>query len=130
MGRSLVEALRRLPGIDRHQLVAVGTNSIATTAMLRAGADAAATGENAILYNCRDAQFILGAIGIAFANSMYGEISPAMAAAVSASEALKLLLPNSKCSAQVIGVIEQPMTQYIAEAVAQLQRRLSEETDV
>lgn len=95
IGRMLVQKLKaRAPGLA---LVAVGTNAMATSAMLRAGADAGATGENAVLYNCADADVLLGPSGIAIANAMLGEISPAMARAVAESPAKRLLLSMDAC---------------------------------
>ena len=99
------------------EIVAVGTNAIATAAMLKAGADAAATGENAVIFNAQRADVILGPVGIAFANSMMGEISPAMAAAVSSSRAKKLLIPMTRCHVQIMGTTPAPLAAYIAEAV-------------
>ncbi len=85
-------------------LLAIGTNSVATTAMLKAGAPAAATGENPVIVACRDADVIIGPIGILAADAMFGEITPAMALAIGQSNALKLLLPVSHCNNQVVGV--------------------------
>lgn len=118
IGSGLMEQLRQaeLPGVE---LLAVGTNVMATSAMLRAGAHAAATGENAVIFNSARADLILGPIGIVMANSMMGEITPAMAAAVASSEAKKLLIPITKC-ARVVGVEPKPMQAYISEAVAQV----------
>ena len=82
-----------------------------------AGADAAATGENAVIFNAQRADVILGPVGIAFANSMMGEISPAMAAAVSSSRAKKLLIPMTRCQVQIMGITPAPLAAYIAEAV-------------
>lgn len=104
-------------------IIALGTNALATNNMLKAGADGSATGENAILYNCRKAasfDIIVGPIGIIIANSMLGEISPAMARAVTESEALKILIPYHKCSIQVMGTVSKPLAQYIEEAVSEI----------
>lgn len=95
VGRMLVAKLKaRRPDLA---VIAVGTNALATTAMLRAGADAGATGENAVLFNCLSAELLLGPSGIAIPNAMLGEISPAMADAVDQSPAQKLLLPMDHC---------------------------------
>ncbi len=118
VGKGIIEQVRRhLPDV---QITAVGTNAMATAAMLRAGAHAGATGENAAVYNCGACDAIAGAIGIAFANSMHGEISPAVAAAVSASRAPKLLIPMPQCSAQVLGVQDKPLASYFADLVEAL----------
>ena len=98
-------------------LVAIGTNSIATAAMLRSGADAGATGENPVLVNCRDANIIAGPIGILAADSLLGEITPAMATAIGQSSAEKVLLPVNRCCHHVAGVKDLPLQELIAEAV-------------
>ena len=122
IGRALVSELRRaLPAL---RIVAVGTNVQATAAMLRAGADAGATGENAAMYNAARASYILGPLGIVMANAMFGEISPRIAAAVSESAAHKVLIPVSKCHASIVGVTERPLAQYIEEAAAIVKREL------
>ena len=95
VGRMLVEQLKAARPGDT--IIAVGTNAIATSAMLRAGADAGATGENAVCYNCADADILLGPSGIATANAMLGEISPAIATAVCSSPARKYLVPMEGC---------------------------------
>ncbi len=99
------------------RIVAIGTNSIATTAMLKAGADAGATGENPVVVNCADADLIAGPMGIITANALLGEITPKMAAAVSESRAKKLLIPVNKCSVTVVGVTELPLGDYVKLAV-------------
>lgn len=100
-----------------HETIAIGTNSIATEAMLRAGARMAATGENPVAVCCRDADLILGPMGIISANSLLGEITPAMAMAISESPAKKLLIPVNRCSVTVVGVRDLPLGEYIKEAV-------------
>ena len=86
------------------EITAVGTNAIATAAMLKAGADQGATGENPVLVACRTADIIAGPIGILSADSLLGEITPAMAVAVGQSSAKKVLLPVNQCSNLVVGV--------------------------
>ena len=84
---------------------AVGTNSIATQNMLNSGcADHLATGENAVIVACRTAQIIVGPFGIATADAMLGEISPAMANAVASSPAYRVLIPMNLCSTYIAGV--------------------------
>ena len=106
IGRQLVQAIKA--ACPSAAITAVGTNSAATAAMLRAGADSAATGENAVLVGCRRADVIAGPVGIVIADALLGEITPAMAAAVGRSEARKVLIPMERCDIQVAGV--QPMT--------------------
>lgn len=102
------------------QILALGTNALATSAMLRAGADDGATGENAIVQCCRDAAVIAGPIGIVLAGSMLGEVTPAMAAAAAQSEAQRVLIPNAKSGTFVCGVAELTMSQYIESALRQI----------
>ena len=115
MGSALVAGLRAedVPA----EIIAVGTNSAATAAMLRSGAAAAATGENPVIVCCRDADIIMGPMGIITANSLLGEITPRMSSAVSESPAQKLLIPVNRCSVAVVGVRELPLGEYVKLAV-------------
>lgn len=115
IGRSIVEILKK--EIDNIFIIAVGTNSAATNNMKKGGADVVATGENAIVYNAKNAKIIAGPIGFVFANSMYGEVSPAMANAISSSEAEKYFIPVSKCSGHVLGVEAKSIQEYIKDLV-------------
>jgi len=120
LGKNIISKIKKDESFSHCEIIAVGTNSIATSAMLKAGANYAATGENAVMYNCRNSDIIIGAVGIAFANSMLGEISPNMAAAVSKSHAYKLLVPISKCNVGIAGVAEKPMLNYIDDLISEL----------
>jgi NAD(P)-dependent dehydrogenase (short-subunit alcohol dehydrogenase family) len=113
IGKAVVERLRQ----DKTDcsILAVGTNAMATSVMLKAGADQSATGENAAVFNCGKVDVIIGTVGIVMANSMLGEISPSIAAAVSSSDAVKILIPSSKCNTFVTGLKDQPTAQYIDE---------------
>ena len=115
LGRQLVAALRaECPQV---QLTAVGTNSLATSAMLKAGAARAATGENAVVVNCRHADLIVGPLGIVIADALLGEITPAMAQAVCQSSAKRVLIPIDHCDNYIVGVPEQPIGQLVQAAV-------------
>lgn len=115
LGRQLVAAVKeRFPEIE---VLAVGANSTATGAMLRAGADQAATGENAVLVASRRADVIMGPIGIVIADAMLGEITPVMAAAAGQSEAKRILLPVGQCDNIIAGVRDMPMAKMVQEAV-------------
>jgi len=102
--------------------LAVGTNSAATAAMLKAGADQAATGENAVIVAARRADIIVGPIGIVIADSMLGEITPAMANAVAQSEAKRIFIPFSHCDNIIVGAAGCSMGKLIQEAVAEIQK--------
>lgn len=115
MGAALTEQIKNT--LPESELIAIGTNSLATAAMLRVGADAAATGENPVIVNSEWADVIVGPIGIITANALLGEITPKMAAAVSESRAKKILLPVSRCAVSVVGVQEKSLSEYVKEAV-------------
>lgn len=102
LGRSLVENIRS--NFPEAELIAVGTNSMATASMMKGGAVRAATGENPVIVACRSADIIVGPLGIAIADSLLGEISPAMANAVAASRARRILIPMNLCNTYVAGV--------------------------
>lgn len=106
------------------QLYAIGTNGIATSAILKGGAQYGATGENPLMVACRDADVIIGPIAILSADSLLGEITPAMAVAVGQSKATKLLLPVSHCTNLVVGVKPLTMTELVKATVKQLKELL------
>ena len=114
LGRQLVAAIAAV--CPEAELTAVGTNSLAANAMLKAGAARAATGENAVVVNCRHADVIVGPIGIVIADALLGEITPAMAAAVCQSSAKRVLVPINHCENYVVGVPEQPVSQLVSAA--------------
>ena len=118
MGAQLIEGVRAA-GLNC-DITAIGTNVLATSAMLKAGANRGATGENPVIVACRSAEVIVGPIGILAADSLLGEITPAMAAAVGQSSAVKLLLPVNQCKHIVVGTQQMTMAQLVSETVAQL----------
>ena len=123
IGRLLVSAIRQeLPDVS---ITAVGGNSVAAAAMLKAGADRGATGENAVVVACRRADVILGPIGIVIADSMLGEITAKMAAAVARSGAKRILIPFDHCDNIVVGVRDSGMKTLVREAVSVLVEILS-----
>ena len=95
------------------EIMAVGTNSTATNAMLKAGAKNGATGENPVIVGCKTADIIIGPIGIVIADSLYGEITPKMAIAVGQSNAKKILIPINKCDNIIVGVNDLSLTVMI-----------------
>ncbi len=111
MGRAIIEQLKRQ--FPEQKVLAIGTNSIATAAMMKAGADFGATGENPVIVAARDSDIIIGPIGIVIADSLYGEVTPAMAAAVGRSQALQLLMPVNRCNHLVVGCENMSMNEII-----------------
>jgi hypothetical protein len=102
LGRQLIESIKGIY-TDAH-ITAIGTNTIATANMLKGGADIGATGENAVVVNCRTADIIIGPIGIVIADSLFGEITPKMAEAVGQSLAQRILIPINKCGNIIVGI--------------------------
>mgnify|MGYP003087123696 FL=1 len=120
IGRQLItKLLEKLPEAD---IVAAGTNSMATNAMLKAGAKKVATGENAIRYCTSQAEIITGPIGILVANAMLGEISPAIAESVGSSSAKKVLIPITHCNTIIAGTKALPVKDSIEDAVDRIVR--------
>ena len=111
MGRTVIEQLKK----NHPELVlyAVGTNSTATAAMVKAGADYGATGENPCIVNARDSDIIIGPIGIVFADALLGEITPAIAQAIGSSKAYKILSPVNRCSHYIVGCREAGLGEFI-----------------
>ena len=121
MGRGLVEAVKKKwPSLH---VRALGTNSLAT-AMRKAGAPRAATGENAVAFNARRADILLGPIGVLTPNGLLGEVSPRMAEAIGGSEAVKILLPSQRCSIRLAVGESQPLQFYLDQAVRLLGEEL------
>ena len=122
MGRLLVEGLKK--ALPEQQIIAVGTNALATSAMLRAGADQGATGENAVVVCAAQADLILAPIGMVLCDAMLGEVTAAMACAVGRSPAHKILVPVSRCQTTIAGAQKLSMTEAVERAVAEAKARV------
>ena len=126
MGKLIIEQLTaKKPDLI---LTAIGTNSIATAAMIKAGACRGATGENPVIVACKDADIIIGPIGIVIADSMLGEVTPKMAVAIGQSKAEKILIPVNKCNNHIVGFKDYSLSDYIKMAV-ELTVKISAEDD-
>ena len=119
IGRQLITEIRRT--MSDVEITAVGTNTLATASMLKAGADSGATGENAVIVCARSADVIIGPIGIVIADSLLGEVTPQMAAAVGSSPVRKILLPVNKCNNIIVGTADKSTSDLIAEAIRRVQ---------
>ena len=118
MGGQLVKAI--LQQMKEAKVMAVGTNAIATAAMLKAGAHQASTGENPVVVACRKADVIIGPIGIVIADAMFGEVTPKMAVTVAQADAVRILLPVNKCDNLVAGVPDLSMSTLISDVMVKL----------
>lgn len=120
IGKQVVTAVRtRFPDVT---IIAVGTNAAATTAMLRAGADEGATGENAAVVCCRRADVIIGPVGIVIADAMLGEVTPRMAVAVGQSAAKRILIPVNHCANFIAGVADLSVGRLVDSVVTELEK--------
>lgn len=115
IGKQLVSMLKQR--VEGAVVTAVGTNSLATSTMLRAGADSAATGENAVIVCARKADVIVGPVGIVIADALLGEITPAMAAAIGQSRAKRVLIPINHCDNLIAGVPDLSVSHLIQSAI-------------
>ena len=122
IGKHIVEQLRKkIPALD---ILALGTNALATGAMLRAGATEGASGESAICYNAEQADLIVGSFSILQVYGFLGEITPKMAEAIAASKADKLLLPIQRGNTFLIGIMRAPLPHQIEALVTEVEERL------
>lgn len=120
IGKQVVAAVKkRLPELV---ITAIGTNSLATSSMLKAGADNAATGENAVVVGCRTADIIVGPVGIAIADSLLGEITPKMATAVGQSAAKRILIPFNHCNNIIVGVEDLKTSNLIESVMTEIKK--------
>ena len=118
LGSQIVKALlAKFPGVE---ITSIGTNAVATAAMLKAGASMAATGENPVIVACRKAHIIIGPIGIVIADSLMGEVTPAMAVAIAQADAVRILIPMNKCENLVAGVSNLSTSVLIQDAIAKV----------
>ncbi len=125
IGSQVVERLKSLKNNDI-EIIALGTNSQATSNMIKSGADDGATGENAVVWMSSKVDIIIGPLAIISANSMMGEISPKMAEAVASSNAKKLLLPLSKCNMNIIGLKDLQFKTMFSELLETVKKILDE----
>lgn len=121
IGKHITEKIRKELG-NNVEIIALGTNSVATSMMLKAGANEGATGENAIICTVDEVDVITGSLSILVANSMLGELTPSIATAVSQSKAMKVLLPIGRNRVEIIGVQQEPLPHLIDMLVDNLKK--------
>ncbi len=118
IGAAVIRSLKETYG-ESIELIALGTNAIAAAQMLKAGANRAASGENAIVRTTQVVDVIIGSISIGWANAMLGEITPQMAEAIMSSSAPKIFLPLTQEAAVLVGVVAEPLPHLIQQLVQQ-----------
>jgi len=124
IGSVIIKRLRENLG-EEVEVIGLGTNAMATGAMLKAGANKGASGENAIVQTVRTAQIIIGAMGIVLANSMMGELTPRMAEAIASSPATKYLLPLKTSDLEIIGAPKEPLPHLVDQLIKRIQEIMS-----
>jgi hypothetical protein len=120
IGKQLVSTIKK--NMPKVSVTAVGTNAAATSAMIKAGAENAATGENAVVVNSKKADVIVGPIGIVIADALLGEITPLMAKAVAQSPAKRILIPINHCDNIVVGVDDLSVGKLLQDVIKELQK--------
>ena len=116
IGRAIIRRLRDTFG-EEVEILALGTNSVATSQMMKAGANRGATGENAITKTALETDIIIGPLAIIMANSMMGEVTPGMSQAISSSNALKILIPLTQETVKIVGVSGEPLPHLIDQVI-------------
>lgn len=129
IGKAVIEKLRQVFGNELN-IIAFGTNALATALMIKAGANEGASGENAIATSVPGFDVIIGSISILAANSMLGELTPRMAAAIAESRAQKILIPLNRYNIQIAGVRSEPLPHYIDDVVVMIKNFLEEKNNV
>lgn len=129
VGKHITERIRRELGEDA-EIIALGTNSVATSLMLKAGANEGATGANAVAQTVPEVDVIVGSLSILVANAMLGEVTPKMVVAIGKSKARKILLPIGKNQVDIIGVKQEPLPHYVEQLVQYLKTIKEAQRDV
>ncbi|MCM1143330.1 MAG: DUF3842 family protein [Blautia sp.] len=122
VGRQLITCIKQ--NIPDAFIIAVGTNSAATSAMVKAGADQAATGENAVVVACRKADIIVGPVGIVIADALFGEVTPKMAVSVAQSDAKRILIPFNHCDNIIVGVSDFSVRKLVQNAIEEIKKAI------
>lgn len=122
IGRAIIKRLRDTFGEDM-EILALGTNSVATSQMMKAGANRGATGENAIVRTAHDVDIIIGPLAIIISNAMMGEVTPEISKAISSSKALKILIPLTQERVEIVGIAGEPLPHLIDQAIEIIKKR-------
>lgn len=124
IGGAIIKSLKDAIAADL-TILALGTNSVATARMMKAGANRGATGENAIVRTSHMVDVIIGPMAVIMADAMMGEVTPAMAAAVASSPALKVLIPLNQENVRLVGATGEPLP-HLAKEVVRLVKEILE----
>jgi len=108
------------------EIIALGTNSTATTAMMKSRANKGATGENAIVWNAEKVDFITGTLSIILPNGMLGELTPEMAKAITSSPAKKILIPLNQEGIEIIGIVKEPLPHMVEKLIEMIKETVTQ----
>jgi hypothetical protein len=123
IGSLIIKRLREAFA-EEAEVIGLGTNAMATGAMLKAGANKGASGENAIVQTVKTVDIVIGTTSIVFANSMMGELTPKMAEAIASSPAIKCLLPLKMPEVEIIGAPKEPLPHLVDQLIKRIQEIL------
>ncbi len=123
IGKLITEKIRKTLK-DRVEIIALGTNAMATALMLKAGADEGASGENAVCETVKRVDVVLGPVAIIIANSMSGEVTPKMAIAIAGADAEKILIPLNKSGVNIVGLYNEPLPHLVDMMVQLVEKKL------
>ena len=124
IGSAIIKRLREALG-ETIEVIALGTNAMATGAMLKAGANKGASGENAMVQTVKKVDVVVGTMGIILANSMMGELTPKMAEAIASSPAIKCLLPLKISEVEIIGAAKEPLPHLVDQLIKRIQEMIA-----
>ena len=129
IGKAVVEKLREAFG-NNIDILALGTNAMAASVMMKAGANECASGENAVVVNSAKVDFIVGSVAVIAADAMLGELTPLMARAIAGSDAKKVLIPLNKCGILVAGINSLPLPHYINDVIELIKKETGDVDNV
>jgi NAD(P)-dependent dehydrogenase (short-subunit alcohol dehydrogenase family) len=118
IGAALIKRLKEVYQ-EEHEVIALGTNVVATVQMMKVRANRGASGESAIIRTVPTVDVILGSISIVLANAMMGEVTPRIAEAIASTPALKILLPLTRSRVEIVGLIREPLPHQVEKAITE-----------
>jgi len=123
IGAALIKRLKEVYR-EEHEVIALGTNVVATVQMMKVGANRGASGESAIIRTVPTVDVILGSISIVLANAMMGEVTPGIAEAIASAPAVKILLPLTRSRVEIVGLIREPLPHQVEKAITERLKEL------
>lgn len=129
IGKLITEKLRKALG-ERVEIIALGTNAMATASMLKAGANEGASGENAVCYTVKKVDVVLGPVSVVLSNSMLGEVTPRMASAIAEADAEKILIPLNRSNITIVGLFNEPLPHLVDMSIQIVEKKLFKKSNL